>query len=65
MTVVIYILIGLFSVSLVARSIAKNTARIKGQQKCAFCGAHLKRAGGGNLGYASHCAKCGRQQPWA
>jgi hypothetical protein len=63
-SVVVTVVVVLFLLAFVLRSVAKNAARFRGRNKCAFCGARLKWAPQQG-GYAGVCRKCGRQQPWA
>ncbi|MEX0833595.1 MAG: hypothetical protein WD276_06960 [Actinomycetota bacterium] len=61
---VIGIIIILLIISAFVNSLTKSVQSAKGRRKCAFCGARLKSAAR-QFGYADHCAKCGRVQPWA
>lgn len=41
-----------------------GAARGKNRSRCQFCGSRLNGQANG-LGFADHCACCGRAQPWA
>jgi hypothetical protein len=58
---VVVILIAL--VSAVIREIGRTSDTLQGRGYCHFCGTQLKSAAG-RLGTATHCARCGREQPW-
>ncbi len=63
-SVVITGVVILLIVSWVLGSIGRSVEKVRGRNRCQFCGARLKRDPKG-LGYSDHCSRCGRSQPWA
>lgn len=66
-TVVFVILIVGFVINRFAKAGQQVTGMVRGQgnrSKCQFCGKGLK-SHPNKFGYAEHCSKCGRRQPWA
>lgn len=64
-TVALVILVLLF----VVNRIVAASQRVQGHDRCAHCRSRLRFLGvgkaGDTAGYATTCAKCGREQPWA
>ena len=56
----------LLCISRVINSVTKTAWKVQGKGNCAFCGARLKSLAstGRGYGYADHCHRCGRPQPW-
>jgi hypothetical protein len=59
--VVVLIVVVLLFIGLTARFISRQAEKAEHHDRCASCGAPLEQVG---LEYSTHCAACGRRQPW-
>lgn len=64
---VVGIILVLWLLAWMVNSTTKTRQKMQGRRNCRYCNARLKgyATTSGNTGYADHCRKCGRAQPWA
>lgn len=59
---IIFGILAFFAVCWLAIGIGRTVEAFRGHSRCKACGSALKGVG---AAYASTCAHCGRDQPWA